>query len=194
MWSTSQVAWRPRPEALAAAAAACAAGLLHPCCRPHSPAQVASAVTRACQLPRSSTTAQRAAQLQSVARVSGAASLRRQQGAGMGAATRLSAVRAMATANGPVTKKVRRVLLETCCCAWRVNGVGMHCMESGMCNQSMRQPTLACMTALHTVPLFRSPQPTPPKQVYFDITIGDQPAGRITIGLYGGEHKALLQA
>lgn len=102
----------PVQEALAAAAAACAAGPLHPCCCPHSPAQVASAVTRACQLPRSSTTAQRAAQLQSVARVSGAASLRRQQGAGMGAATRLSAVRAMATANGPVTKKVRRVLLE----------------------------------------------------------------------------------
>ena len=97
---------------------------------PHcSPAaQVASAVTRACQVPRGAAVAQRAAQLQSVARVSGAASLRRQQGAGMGAAARLSVVRAMATANGPVTKKV-----------------------------------------------------------FFDIEIGGQPAGRITIGLYGGE-------
>lgn len=90
--------------------------------------QVASAVTRACQVPRGAAVAQRAAQLQSVARVSGAASLRRQQGAGMGAAARLSVVRAMATANGPVTKKV-----------------------------------------------------------FFDIEIGGQPAGRITIGLYGGE-------
>lgn len=80
------------------------------------------------------------------------------------------------------------------CCARRVNDAAIYCMENGICNRSMRQPTLACMTALHTVPLFRSPQPTPPNQVYFDITIGDQPAGRITIGLYGGEHKALLQA
>ena len=70
--------------------------------------QVASAVTRACQLPRGAAVAQRAAQLHSAARVGGAASLRRQQGAGMGAATRLSVVRAVATANGPVTKKARR--------------------------------------------------------------------------------------
>ena len=74
------------------------------------PPQVASAVSRACQVPRAAAVVQRAAQLQSVARISGAASLRRQQGAGMGAAARLSVVRAMATANGPVTKKVRAMI------------------------------------------------------------------------------------
>lgn len=67
--------------------------------------QAAAAVTRACQMPRMAA-AQRAAaqQLHSAARIGGSAQLRR-QGAGMAAASRLSVVRAVATANGPVTKK-----------------------------------------------------------------------------------------
>lgn len=70
--------------------------------------QAATAVTRACQMPRVATMQRAGAQLQSVARISsGAAALRRQQGASMGSASRLAVVRAMATANGPVTTKVR---------------------------------------------------------------------------------------
>lgn len=84
-------------------------------------------MARACQMPRVAA-AQRAVQLQSAARVSsGAAALRRQQGAS--AAARLPVVRAMASAAeaGPITKKV-----------------------------------------------------------FFDITIGDEPAGRVVMGLYAG--------
>lgn len=100
------------------------------CNAPALPAcmQAATTVARACQLPRVAAVQRAGAQLQSAARISsGAAALRRQQGAP--APARLAAVRAMASASeaGPITKKV-----------------------------------------------------------FFDITIGDEPAGRVVMGLYGG--------
>lgn len=71
--------------------------------------QVATAVTRA--VPRTAAPQRATVQLQSVARISSAAQLCRQQGSGVAATARLSVVRAMATASGPVTKKVRGCMM-----------------------------------------------------------------------------------
>lgn len=65
-------------------------------------------MARACQVSRVGAV-QRAASLQSTARISGVAALRNQQQGAVAAASRLSVVRAMSAAttpNGPVTKKV----------------------------------------------------------------------------------------